>query len=311
MLIGILAGLMTGALWGLAFVAPRVVAPFSALDISVVRYLIFGAVSLALMAIPQFRPTGLSWRMLAMGLLLGAIGTFGYFLAISYAVLLAGAVLPPLITGTAPVLLAIVANVRERSLPWRRLCLPLLLIAAGLGVVNLASLQEASSGEVGGLLGGVALSVFALLMWIAYGMANAVVMRAPDAPDALRWTGLQGLGCGALALLLLPLVAGGSPMLDPDSAATQRFLLWALGLGVVTSWVGTYGWVVASERLPMALSAQLIVAETVFGLGYGLCFEQRWPTVAEAGGGLLQLVGVVVAVAIFSHRRIMPEPQIP
>ncbi|QFR31962.1 DMT family transporter [Ancylobacter sp. TS-1] len=311
MLIGILAGLTTGALWGLAFVAPRVVAPFSALDISVARYLIFGVVSVALMVLPQFRPTGLSWRMLAVGLALGAVGTFGYFLAISYAVLLAGAVLPPLITGTAPVLLAIVANFRERSLPWGRLAVPLLLIAAGLGVVNLASLQESATGEVGRLLGGVALSVFALLMWVAYGLANAVVMRAPDAPDALRWTGVQGLGCGALALLLLPAISMGPAMPDPDSAATLRFLLWALGLGVVTSWVGTYGWVVASERLPMALSAQLIVAETVFGLIYGLCFEQRWPTAAEAVGGLLQLVGVVVAVAIFSRRRIMPEPQTP
>lgn len=311
MLIGILAGLTTGALWGLAFVAPRVVAPFSALDISVARYLIFGVVSVALMVLPQFRPTGLSWRMLAVGLVLGAVGTFGYFLAISYAVLLAGAVLPPLITGTAPVVLAIVANLRERSLPWGRLALPLLLIAAGLGVVNLASLHESATGEVGRLLGGVALSLFALLMWVAYGLVNAVVMRAPDAPDALRWTGVQGLGCGALALLLLPAIDVGPAMFDLDSAATQRFLLWALGLGVVTSWVGTYGWVVASERLPMALSAQLIVAETVFGLIYGLCFEQRLPTAAEAVGALLQLVGVVVAVAIFSRRRIMPEPQIP
>ncbi|MBS9477967.1 DMT family transporter [Ancylobacter radicis] len=312
MLIGILAGLMTGALWGLAFIAPRVVEPFTALDISVIRYLIFGIVSVALMAIPLFRPTGMSRRMLLTGLVLGAVGTFGYFLAISYAVLLAGAVLPPLITGTAPVLLAIAANFRERSLPWRRLAVPLCLIAAGLGVVNVASLQEAPSGEVGNLLVGVALSVFALVMWIAYGMVNAVVMRAPDAPDALRWTGVQGVGCGALALMLLPFISSGPAMLDLAAPATQNFFLWALMMGVVTSWLGTYGWVVASERLPMALSAQLIVAETVFGLGYGLAFEQRLPSVPEAVGALLQLVGVVVAVAIFARRRILtPEPGTP
>lgn len=312
MLIGLLAGLMTGALWGLAFIAPRVVEPFTALDISVIRYLIFGLVSAALMVLPQFRPTGMSRRMLLMGLVLGAVGTFGYFLAISYAVLLAGAVLPPLITGTAPVLLALLANTRERSMPWGRLALPLALIAAGLAVVNVASLQEAPSGDVGGLLIGVALSVFALGMWIAYGLVNAVVMRAPDAPDALRWTGVQGIGCGTLALLLLPFVSSGPAMLDLASPATQNFFLWALALGVVTSWLGTYGWVVASERLPMALSAQLIVAETVFGLAYGLAFEQRLPTIPEAVGGLLQLVGVVVAVAIFASRRIItPEPGTP
>ncbi len=312
MLIGLLAGLMTGALWGLAFIAPRAVEPFTALDISVIRYLIFGVVSACLMAIPQFRPTGMSRRMLLMGMVLGAIGTFGYFLAISYAVLLAGAVLPPLITGTAPVLLAITANFRERSMPWRRLAVPLGLIAAGLGVVNIASLQEAPAGAVGDLLLGVAMAVVALLMWIAYGMANAVIMRASDAPDALRWTGVQGVGCGLLAFLLLPFVSSGPAMLDLASPATQHFFLWALMMGAITSWFGTYGWVVASERLPMALSAQLIVAETVFALGYGLAYEQRLPSVPEAVGGMLQLVGVVVSVAIFSRRRILtPEPGTP
>lgn len=42
MLIGLLAGLMTGALWGLTFIAPRAVLPFSAFDLSVLRYLVFG-----------------------------------------------------------------------------------------------------------------------------------------------------------------------------------------------------------------------------------------------------------------------------
>ena len=275
------------------------------------RYLVFGLVSVGLMVSPRFRLTGMAWPMLGTGLLLGAFGTFGYFLSISYAVLLAGPVLPPLIAGTAPVLLAIVANLHERSLPWRRLAWPLALIVAGLGVVNVASLQEAHANEASAILAGVGLSVVALLFWVAYGLVNAVVMRGADAPDALRWTCLQGVGCGTLAVLLLPLASGGPELLDFGSAATQRFLIWVVALGVIVSWLGTFGWVVASERLPMALSAQLIVAETVFGLVYGLAYEQRLPTAPEAVGTALQLIGVVVAVAIFSRRRIMPEPGTP
>jgi len=38
MLIGILAGLATCALWGLTFIAPRVVDPFSTWDLTVARY---------------------------------------------------------------------------------------------------------------------------------------------------------------------------------------------------------------------------------------------------------------------------------
>ncbi|MGI2031161.1 hypothetical protein ACRQ1B_02095 [Rhizobium panacihumi] len=37
MLIGILAGLGTCALWGLTFIAPRAVAPFTAWDLTVAR----------------------------------------------------------------------------------------------------------------------------------------------------------------------------------------------------------------------------------------------------------------------------------
>ncbi|MCS0501738.1 DMT family transporter [Ancylobacter mangrovi] len=310
MLIGILGGLLTGATWGLSFVAPRAIAPVSAFDFSVVRYLLFGLVSLLLMAAPRFRPSGMTTRQLVLGGALGAFGYFGYFLAISYAVLFAGAVLPPLITGTAPVLLAVVANLRERTVAWRSIALPLALIVAGLVLVNAHDLRAAAPDEADAVLAGAALSLLALGIWILYGLANAAALRAAAAPDALRWTGLQGLGAGAAAVALMPfgLDAG---LLGHDREVTTRFLAWALGMGVVASWLGTYGWVVASQRLPLALSAQLIVAETVFGLGYGLAFEQRWPSAAETAGAALQLVGVVAAVAIFSRRRLTPEPGIP
>lgn len=310
MLIGILAGLATGALWGLTFVAPRVVVPFSAFDLSIARYLVFGCVSALLMVDSRFRPTGMNRRQLLIGFTLGAFGYFGYFLSASYAVLMAGAVVPPLITGTAPVLLAVVANLREPTVAWRRLTLPLGLIAAGLVVVNAASLSEAVPGEADAMVAGIGLSVIALLMWLGYGLVNADAMRAGGAPDALRWTGLQGLGAGAAALVLSPLLLRAD-MLAVDREAAVRFAGWVLAMGVFASWIGTFGWVVASRRLPLALSAQLIVAETVFGLGYGLAFEERWPTAAEAAGTVLQLVGVVVAVAIFSRRAAMPEVRTP
>ncbi|WP_234844496.1 hypothetical protein [Sinorhizobium meliloti] len=57
---------------------------------------------------------------------------------------------------------------------------------------------------------------------------------------------------------------------------------------------------VASRRLPLALAAQLIVAETVFGLAYGFMFEGRLPFPSEAMGAALQVTGVCVAIAAFS-----------
>ncbi|MEH3147087.1 MAG: hypothetical protein PGN34_17450 [Methylobacterium frigidaeris] len=73
-------------------------------------------------------------------------------------------------------------------------------------------------------------------------------------------------------------------------------------------------------RLPLALAAQLIVAETVFGLVYGFLFEGRWPTGAEAAGCALQLGGAAAATLLFTRNAgtaavtgttLRPEPQAP
>jgi drug/metabolite transporter (DMT)-like permease len=298
MLMGILAGLTTCALWGLTFVAPRAVAPFSPWDLTVARYGLFGVASLLLSLHPRFRPSGLSSARLTTGLLLGGAGYVGYFVSAAYAVRLAGAAIPPLIIGTMPLLLAVIANSRDGSAPWRSLVLPLSLIAVGVAIVNIAAIAASSPEDVEDLLAGILAAGIALTIWIIYSLVNANVMRSPDAPDGLRWTGLQGIGAALGSLLLLPLTSFGTLNVAPR-IESFRFIGWALLMGLAGSWFATWCWVVASRRLPLALSAQLIVAETLFGLGYGFLFEGRWPTWAEGIGAALQFVGVGMAIAAF------------
>jgi drug/metabolite transporter (DMT)-like permease len=81
-------------------------------------------------------------------------------------------------------------------------------------------------------------------------------------------------------------------------------------MGLAGSWFATWCWVSASRRLPLALSAQLIVAETVFGLAYGLMFEGRLPSPAEMIGVLLQFAGVCSAIAVFTKPRTTTLTQI-
>ena len=54
MLTGILAGLLAGALWGLVFVAPRMVSGFAGIDLTAGRFVVYGVVSGAVLAV--------SWR---------------------------------------------------------------------------------------------------------------------------------------------------------------------------------------------------------------------------------------------------------
>lgn len=299
MLLGIIAGLTTCALWGLTFIAPRAVAPFTAWDLTIARYGIFGLTCLLLMADRRFRPTGFAPSRLLIGLLLGGAGYVGYFISAAFAVQLAGATVPPVIIGTMPVFLAIIANTRDRSAPWKALALPLALIAIGVAIVNVATIGMAGIADTSSIFLGVLASSAALAIWIAYGLANAAVMRSADAPDGLQWTGLQGIGAAIGSLLLLPLAS--FDLADTASVPeTTRFVAWALAMGLAGSWFATWCWVIASRRLPLALAAQLIVAETVFGLAYGFMFEGRFPTPAEAIGATMQFAGVCSAIAVFS-----------
>ncbi|MBY3211787.1 DMT family transporter [Rhizobium laguerreae] len=301
MLLGIIAGLITCALWGLTFLAPRAVAPFTAGDLTIARYGIFGLACLLLMADRRFRPIGIARSRLLIGLLLGGGGYVGYFISVAFAVQLAGAAAPPVIIGTMPVFLAIIANIRDHSVPWKALVLPLALIAIGVAIVSAATVSAADIADTESILLGVLASLAALSIWIAYGLANAAVMRSADAPDGLQWTGLQGIGAAIGSLFLLPLAS--FDLADTASASeTTRFIVWALVMGLAGSWFATWCWVVASRRLPLALAAQLIVAETVFGLAYGFMFEGRFPSPAEAIGATLQFAGVCCAIEVFTRR---------
>jgi drug/metabolite transporter (DMT)-like permease len=306
MLIGILAGLATCALWGLTFIAPRAVEPFTAWDLTVARYGVFGLASGLLMLHRRFRPTGIPREQIAIGLSLGGLGYVGYFIFAAYAVKWAGATLPPLIIGTMPVITALIANRRERAAEWRHLVLPLVLIGTGLLVVNFTAVAGARETDREVVLLGTIMATVALLIWVAYGLVNGAVMRGAAPPDALRWTGLQGLGAAIGSAALLPLTSFAE-----TSAGLGNFIAWGLALGLAGSWLATWCWVIASRSLPLTLAAQLIVAETVFGLLYGFLYEARWPHLSEWMGCTLQIAGVCLGIrALIASPRLTTTPSL-
>lgn len=294
MLIGILAGLTTCALWGLTFVAPRAVEPFGTVELTIARYGVFGITSILLMLDRRFRPTGLSLQRIALGLMLGGLGYVGYFVCAAYAVKFSGPALPPMIIGTMPLITALIANRGQGAAPWHRLALPMMLIMTGLLLVNLEALSFSTGAQRKEALAGIIAATLALAIWVAYGLANSRVMRGADAPDNLGWTGLQGLGAALGSLCLLPLADFATA-----SEGTGGFVIWALVMGLAGSWAATWLWSIASHRLPLTLAAQLIIAETVFGLFYGFLYEARWPAMAEWCGCALQVAGVGLGIRVF------------
>jgi drug/metabolite transporter (DMT)-like permease len=307
MLGGILMGLGAGALWGLTFVAPRAVAPYSEIDLAAMRYAAFGLISILLMAAgPRFRPGRLTARRMLLALWLGLSGFVIYFVCIALAVRLAGPAIAPLVIGALPLLLALYGNWRDKDVSWASIAPALLLIAIGLLVVNAAAFAAADTpGGRRDVLLGLGCAVAGLLVWFLYAITNARAMRSADAPDPLAWTGLQGVGAlvGTLPLIALAPAMGWSriPELGLAGDAGLRLIAWALLTGIVASWVAQYFWTIASKRLPLALSAQLIVSETLFALAYGFAWEGRWPHAAEWAGGGLLILGVFLGVRAFTR----------
>jgi drug/metabolite transporter (DMT)-like permease len=301
MFLGILAGLFTCALWGLTFVGPRAVMPFSAFDLAACRYGIYSAICILLLAFPRFRPRGLSREIWVAGLVIGGISTVGYFIAISFAVKHAGAVIPPLIVGTMPVLVPIIANIRENTLPWNLLAVPLGMIALGIGVANGATLMTTHGLERASIIEGSLWALLALAIWIGYSLVNAGYLRRAGAPDGLHWITVQALGSGIACLFVLPSLSFHT-FATASSGDLMNFVIWAAAMAVTSSLVAGWSWTYASKVLPLALSSQLIIAETIFGMIFGLSFENRLPTVEELMGTLLQVIGVCLAIYAFRRK---------
>ena len=93
-----------------------------------------------------------------------------------------------------------------------------------------------------------------------------------------------------------------SPRLGLAWHAASSLYIWGILLALTASLGGALAWTFASQRLPVAVSAQLIKMETVFGVVLGLLVRYRWPTVTEAAGMAVLLAGVVITIRI-SHGR--------
>lgn len=289
---GIAAGLAAGALWGLVFVLPRLVTAYGSFEVTLGRYAVYAAVSAAAMAWawrrarPHLRPA-----VLAAALLLGWLGNSLYYLLVVFAVRWAGTALTGLIIGTIPLWLLLIG--RPPGLKLARLAPGAACTAAGLALMHWSATQ-AGTGPM--FAWGVACAVAALVSWTAYAVLNANWMRRhPTLPNDV-WTNLLGL---ATLLGLLPLAW----LVEPAAAAaTERQAEWGLFIGVSlamglgASWVATWLWNLASQRLPTSLAGQLIVSETLFALAYGFGYEQRWPSVLEWTAAALFTLGIVWAI---------------
>jgi drug/metabolite transporter (DMT)-like permease len=312
--------LAAGLMWGLVFVAPILLPAYPALLLSCARYLAFGLIALPLAWLDRAqigRLTRADWIEAAK---LSLVGNLLYYLFLAAAIQRAGGPLPTMIIGTLPVVIAIASNLRDARrdgrLPWRRLAPSLVLIGAGIALVNHAELQRLGApgeAELGRYALGALLAVGAVACWTWYPMRNADWLRAHPDRSPRAWATAQGvatLGPSALGYALFWAWAWASAdRVDMDfplpfGPEPALFLGLMFAIGLFASWLGTLCWNEASQRLPTTLVGQLIVFETLAALAYAFMLRGQAPQAGTWAGIALLVAGVAWAL------RIRPEPAV-
>lgn len=295
MLSGVLAGLAAGALWGLVFVAPRMVTGASSVDLAAGRFVAYGAVAAVVCAwLRRPLPTR-SQALAALGLSL--LGFTGYYLLLVLAIRDAGTEVPTLIIGTIPIWVMLLG--KPGHLRWGALVPGILLTAAGLAVMTWAAPEEAGTVGGGHFVRGLLLSCASLACWTAFALLNSAWLKRHPEVRVTDWANWLGLATGAGALVLW-LVAGSGPAALQAQPDARLFLLIAVATGAGSAWLATLLWNVASRRLSASLCGQLIVSETLFALAYSFAWDGRWPTPAQGAAVVLFTLGILASIQ--AHR---------
>ncbi|MFT5643838.1 MAG: drug/metabolite transporter (DMT)-like permease [Janthinobacterium sp.] len=304
---GVLCALLAGAMWGMVFIVPEMLSAFSPLELALGRYIAYGAIALALM-LPRL--AGLLRRLersdYAALLRHALTGNIVYYILLALGVKLAGVAPTSLIIGLLPILVTLIGRKDHGAVPLRRLALPLLVVAAGIACINidLFSHARATGVDVARTLLGVLSAVGALLCWTWYAVDNARYLKRNPHFSSAEWSALYGLSSGLIALLI-GLAAFAIWYQDVTGAAAltsgrdwTRFWIANSLLALGASMIGNHLWNIASRSVPVTLSGQLILFETLFALLYGFIYQQRLPRMLEMAAIVLLIAGVLWSVRV-------------
>ncbi|WP_438391827.1 DMT family transporter [Caballeronia sp. DA-9] len=300
--IGVVAAVFATFSWALNFLSPYVTGHYSAYDFIGVRYVFAGVLGMVLVSTYWAEVRCLHVRELGLAFCLGTIGYVGYLACIMGGVLYAGPVITPAFIGLVPILTAVMGNAIQKTLPWIRLIAPVALAVVGLFLTNLTLFAGRGHATGASLLIGVCFSLAAILMWLVFSFYNQRAFERNPQLHSGAWTALMMTGAGVGTLLLVPLGLQLSvfnfPSLGFGWSSAGHVYMYALALTVTSSFAGAWAWNVASKRLPMVLTGQLISVQTLFATTFGLLAQHRLPAAHEIAGVLMIVASAVIAVRL-------------
>jgi drug/metabolite transporter (DMT)-like permease len=313
---GVLCGLLAGALWGMVFIVPELLSAFTPLEMAVGRYTAYGAIAFGLMLPRLGRLVGRLDRSDYLAMLRHALsGNIIYYMLLALGVKLAGVAPTSLIIGVLPIAVTLMGRHDHGAVPLRQLAWPLLVVASGIACINVDVFRHAAAAgqALADTLLGVLCASGALLCWSWYTVDNARYLKRNPHFSSAEWSALYGLSTGLLALLIgaIALALFHADVTGAAGAASGRDwgLFWISNglLALGASVIGNQLWNIASRRVPVTLSGQLILFETLFALLYGFLYKQQLPRPLEIAAMVLLVTGVVWSVRVHAQEeRLMP-----
>ena len=275
----LIAGLVTVAAWGSAFVGIRAADRYLAPGALALGRLLVSTAILSVAALARRGPLPARRDLLAIAVY--GIAWLGvYSVTLNAAERLVDAGTAAMIINSGPLLIALLAGAFLREGFPARLLTGCAVALAGCLVIGAATIHGARSGV------GIALCVLAALAYAA-----AVVVQKPVlarvSPFQVTW-----LGCVAATIACLPF----APALGGDvRTASAAAIGWTIYLGAVPTALGFATWAFALRRASAGRTAALnyLIPVVAIALGWSVLGER--PPVLALAGGALCLLGVYLA----------------
>jgi len=298
--LGILAGLLAGALWGIVFVVPKILTAYSAADIAFGRYVVFGFISATLL-VPhagRIRKTT-TWPIVLSALGLSCLSFSVYYFVLAASIKFSGVAPVSLIIGLLPITIPVFS--KDKVVNPKLFGFSLTAILAGLIVLNLPLIQDALVTQVPleNQIIGICLAIVALGLWTAFALLNGKFLKRHPEINSSIWSSLLGVSAFLTSLPLWFLFNIPNETKDLTRFLNPAYGLCMIVIGLGSSWIATYLWNIASRRIPAAVAGQLIVSETLFALLYNYIYNWQIPNVSEFCAALLLISGVVFGIRSF------------
>lgn len=311
MLLGLFFAIGACFVWGFIFVIPQFLDDFSAIEVVLGRYLVYGLISAGLAL-----RSGLGFfkrfpvRIWALAFAFALFSNIIYYLGLVAGLRYASPTIAVLIVGMAPILIAFYGNWHAKEIACRDLATPSCLIVLGLVLVNLTEINWGFETESIGLfiLGWFGIFV-SLIAWCWYAVRNARFLKQHPHISPHDWSTVIGVATLFWAVVVGGVLASVSedmvylPKFLIPSFNTLRFLMGALFMGLICSWLGCFLWGLASVYLPISLMGSFLIFETLFGLLFVYLFQNQMPSWLELFGIVLMLGGIIMCVDRFRKNR--------